>query len=213
VAQQVVDGLALPVAVSGHPALELCNSVAGWAAPQRKDYLRSYDHLAVLARESGLLGAGAARQAMRLAGDDPAAGRAALGEAGELREALYAVLTRLPPVDPAGASRLATRIADATRYLALDPTAAPAASWAPDPAAGVRLPVVAFALATFRLFDSGLGAQVSVCPGRGCGWLFLNESGRRRWCIMAICGNRAKARRYADRRRQPRSRPDPTRPD
>jgi predicted RNA-binding Zn ribbon-like protein len=31
--------------------------------------------------------------------------------------------------------------------------------------------------------------------------VFLDPSHRRRWCIMAVCGNRAKARRYADRRR------------
>ena len=31
-----------------------------------------------------------------------------------------------------------------------------------------------------------------------CGWLFLDtsRSGRRRWCSMQSCGNRAKARRF-----------------
>ena len=39
------------------------------------------------------------------------------------------------------------------------------------------------------------------CAGYGCGWLFFDPSHRRHWCIMAICGNRAKARAYAERRR------------
>ncbi len=46
--------------------------------------------------------------------------------------------------------------------------------------------------------------RVKVCPGQRCGWLFLDESpnGRRRWCSMATCGNRAKARRHYGQRRR-----------
>ena len=38
--------------------------------------------------------------------------------------------------------------------------------------------------------------RVGECPS--CGWLFLDTSrnGRRRWCSMATCGSRDKARRY-----------------
>lgn len=45
-------------------------------------------------------------------------------------------------------------------------------------------------------------ARVSRCPGRGCGWLFLNTSGRRRWCSMTTCGSRDKMRRLHQRRTQ-----------
>ncbi|HTB50302.1 MAG TPA: ABATE domain-containing protein [Solirubrobacteraceae bacterium] len=45
-------------------------------------------------------------------------------------------------------------------------------------------------------------ARVSRCPGRGCGWLFLNTSGRRRWCSMTTCGSREKMRRLHQRRTQ-----------
>src|SRR6266513_2507587 len=41
--------------------------------------------------------------------------------------------------------------------------------------------------------------RVSRCPGRGCGWLFLNTSGRRRWCSMSTCGSREKMRRLHHR--------------
>lgn len=42
--------------------------------------------------------------------------------------------------------------------------------------------------------------RVRTCPS--CGWLFVDTSrnGRRVWCDMAICGNRAKARRHRARR-------------
>jgi predicted RNA-binding Zn ribbon-like protein len=37
--------------------------------------------------------------------------------------------------------------------------------------------------------------RLRICPGPGCGGRFLDESpaGRRRWCTMAVCGNRNKA--------------------
>jgi len=44
--------------------------------------------------------------------------------------------------------------------------------------------------------------RVSHCPGRGCGWLFLNLSGRRRWCSMSTCGSREKMRRLHQRQTQ-----------
>jgi len=45
-------------------------------------------------------------------------------------------------------------------------------------------------------------ARVRACPGRDCGWLFIDRAGRRRWCRMEWCGNRSKARAHARRRRQ-----------
>jgi predicted RNA-binding Zn ribbon-like protein len=49
-------------------------------------------------------------------------------------------------------------------------------------------------------------ARVRLCPGRNCGWLFLDASGRRRWCSMTTCGSREKMRRMYERRRATRSR-------
>jgi predicted RNA-binding Zn ribbon-like protein len=63
----------------------------------------------------------------------------------------------------------------------------------------VRFTVVADAIAL--LADAERLARVHVCPGRDCGWLFLNTSGRRRWCSMQTCGSRAKMRALYARRR------------
>lgn len=52
------------------------------------------------------------------------------------------------------------------------------------------------------LQDPSRLTRVSRCPGRGCGWLFLNTSGRRRWCSMSTCGSRDKMRRLHQRRTQ-----------
>ena len=46
--------------------------------------------------------------------------------------------------------------------------------------------------------------RLKVCPGEHCGWAFYdhsrNQSGR--WCSMAICGGRAKARAHYKRIRE-----------
>lgn len=46
--------------------------------------------------------------------------------------------------------------------------------------------------------------RIRICANDTCRWIFFDESraGRRRWCDMATCGNRAKARRHRERRRE-----------
>jgi predicted RNA-binding Zn ribbon-like protein len=47
--------------------------------------------------------------------------------------------------------------------------------------------------------------KVKRCANPECGWLFLDDSraGKRRWCSMSACGNRAKARRHYHKSREP----------
>jgi predicted RNA-binding Zn ribbon-like protein len=47
--------------------------------------------------------------------------------------------------------------------------------------------------------------KVKRCANPECGWLFLDDSraGKRRWCSMSSCGNRAKARRHYHKSREP----------
>lgn len=47
-------------------------------------------------------------------------------------------------------------------------------------------------------------SRMKMCPGKGCGWLFIDESknSRRTWCSMESCGNRAKAARHYQRTKQ-----------
>ena len=46
--------------------------------------------------------------------------------------------------------------------------------------------------------------RVRRCANPECGWLFLDDSraGKRRWCSMSACGNRAKARRHYHKSRE-----------
>jgi predicted RNA-binding Zn ribbon-like protein len=45
--------------------------------------------------------------------------------------------------------------------------------------------------------------RIRVCANDGCRWRFIDRSptGRRRWCNMSTCGNRAKVARHRERRR------------
>jgi predicted RNA-binding Zn ribbon-like protein len=52
-----------------------------------------------------------------------------------------------------------------------------------------------------REIGAGHDDRIRICASDTCRWLFYDESrsGRRRWCDMATCGNRAKARRFRAR--------------
>jgi predicted RNA-binding Zn ribbon-like protein len=195
----LVDGLELPVHVSGHPALELCNTLAGWNGLPRHEYLLSYDHLAVWAGSARLLEDSEVSALRALAGREPRAASEALERAGEIRARAYEVLLRR--ASPAGFDRFAddVRLAATSLRLVRDGNAIRRRVGSD---AGLLAPVLAAVWSASELLVSPPQARVRACPGTGCGWLFLDRSGRRRWCTMAICGNRAKARRFAARRRR-----------
>jgi predicted RNA-binding Zn ribbon-like protein len=75
--------------------------------------------------------------------------------------------------------------------------------WREDEPRRVRFAVAADAVAL--LADPARIARLHRCPGRACGWIFLDVSGRRRWCSMATCGSREKMRRMYERKRTERS--------
>jgi predicted RNA-binding Zn ribbon-like protein len=54
-----------------------------------------------------------------------------------------------------------------------------------------------------RELTAGRRDRLRICANDSCRWVFFDESrtGRRRWCDMATCGNRAKAARHRARLR------------
>ena len=180
----------LPKPIGGHPALELCNTLAGWRDPVGKDWLPDYPTLAAWAEFTGLVPAAAAL---------PAAGRAAdgvLADVRSLRAALYGLL-----LDGTGFAEVAARVDEANALRRLTPGPDGSAALRLPPSDDVRLPLHGAALAAADLLGRPERATVRACPGDGCGWLFLDPRGRRVWCSMAACGNRAKVRTHAARHR------------
>jgi predicted RNA-binding Zn ribbon-like protein len=68
-----------------------------------------------------------------------------------------------------------------------------------DGALGRLLAIVAEAQA------DGTWSRLKACPWDTCRWAFYDHSRNRSgvWCNMAVCGNRAKAQAYRQRRRGP----------
>jgi predicted RNA-binding Zn ribbon-like protein len=192
--QRLVDGLVLPVDLAGDPALDFCNTRAGWGAAEPHEYLTSYDHLAAWARDAGLVDAPIAARIRRRAEREPAKARRALERALALRDALYATCTNPSDAVWDVVAAEAHRAASAA-LLVRDQ------GWMLPERVGLELPTLAIARSAGVLLDSTNLRAVGRCPGHDCGWLFLDPRRRRRWCTMAVCGNREKARRHAQRTR------------
>jgi predicted RNA-binding Zn ribbon-like protein len=200
-ASVVVDGLVVPLAVTADPALNFCNTRAGWGAPSPKEYLHSHAHLAVWAGQVGLLEPAAVARQRRLGAAAPDAAAAVIDRAVALRSALYAVLLE-------GGARRDWAIVNAeVRSAAAASGLSPGrpATWTLEQST-VDGPLHAVAWAAAALLTGPDADRVAACPGEGCGWVFADPRGRRRWCSMAWCGNRNKARRHAERSRRPTTR-------
>ncbi len=198
----VVDGLVVPVSVAGHPALDFCNTRAGWGAPAPKEYLHTYAHLSVWARENGLIEPSTMPALRRAAARDPDAAAQVVARAVAFRSALYAVLVGPGAGWDWDAVNREVQAAAAGSALGSAPPVRLPASWRLVDQSQVDLPLMAVAWSAADLLTSTAAAYVAACPGAGCGWVFADPKGRRRWCSMAWCGNRNKARRHAERLRQ-----------
>lgn len=177
-----VGGILLPKPLSGHPALELCNTLAGWNGPveQRKEWLTTSSHLAVWAEFAGLVE------------ERPRVDATVLDQVRELREVAYRLLCHRDATAFPALARMADDANANTRLTRADDGSV---SFRPQPGDVLD----AAALTVVDLLGRPERHTVKACPGEGCGWLFLDPRGRRTWCTMATCGNRAKVRAYTAR--------------
>ncbi|CCH69623.1 conserved hypothetical protein [Phycicoccus elongatus Lp2] len=203
------DGRVLPKQLAGQPALELVNTRSGWGEPwdDRQEYLRGYPWLTTLARLNGLLTPEVAGQLERAAARRPDEATRELERARGIRPDLYAVM--LGEASDAAFARVARAVADARARQRLvrdgaDPTRG---TWRFAGRPTLADPVDGFLVSAGDLLSTPAPERVRRCPGVGCGWLFLDPSGRRRWCQMAVCGNRAKQARHTVSARAGRSGP------
>ncbi|MFG3714746.1 CGNR zinc finger domain-containing protein [Micromonospora sp. NPDC047730] len=114
-----------------------------------------------------------------------------------LRTALHDVL--LDPCDTAAFRHVAEQAQRAAAVAVLESDQDGLAHWTLPDDVGLLLPLLAGARAAADLLSTPARTDVRACPAVDCGWLFLERRGRRRWCSMASCGNRAKVRAYAAR--------------
>jgi predicted RNA-binding Zn ribbon-like protein len=187
-----VDGISLPERVAGHPALELHNTVGGWRFPEPREYLVDYRALLTLSRDLGVVSTDESDALLARAATPYA--RGVLREIKRLRSALHAVALTDSPDAATELHRFVLTAVRASRYTRDD-----AGTLRLDGGTGLRMPLHRFALSLNSLLEQHPRSAIRSCADERCGWLFLDATGRRRWCEMAVCGNRAKARRYAQR--------------
>jgi predicted RNA-binding Zn ribbon-like protein len=197
----------------GHPALDFVNSFDNRFDPAGgKELLADYGALLRFVGEAGLLSPPQARGLARAVGT-AAAGRV-VRSARELREALaavlYAVAEERPP-SSADIEVLERRFNEVERPRQLQWVTAEAGAhpslqwrWRGDQVKAAEFPVWLIAEAASQLVLSDAVGRVRTCEADSCRWLFLDTSKNhtRRWCNMKVCGNRAKARRFQERRAQ-----------
>jgi predicted RNA-binding Zn ribbon-like protein len=160
--------------------------------PEQTDVLRTGDMLGRWGWRLGLLSDDAER-----------ASPAELRRARALRDALYRLFSAISrEQEPARKDLdvLMSNYIEAVRHASLPAGAGYKLAWPGRDPRKIRYAVATDAIALLQ--DHNRLKRVSRCPGRGCGWLFLNISGRRRWCSMSTCGSREKMRRLHQRRIQ-----------
>jgi predicted RNA-binding Zn ribbon-like protein len=197
---EVVDGLRLPARVSGHPALDFCNTWAGWDGHAAVEYLADYEHLAVWAGFVGILRPDQVTVLRQRARRSARTAASVVERAKAFRAHLYAVLRE--PASSRAWDAVADQVGAAAQALSLH-RADDTIRWEIASAADLSAPLAAAAWSAGELLTSSTLRRVRACAGTGCGWLFLDLTGRRRWCVMAACGNREKARRYAAKHKDP----------
>jgi predicted RNA-binding Zn ribbon-like protein len=181
--------------VAGNLALDFVNTVAFRSDPgKKKDHLQRSEDVHRWVSQAKLPDRAAISSG-------PVLGTAALRRIRAVREQLFAVFHAIANGDPIPADTLG-RVGDALndccarRCLSIEGRDV-CWTWRHSARCADYLlyPVLTAAaeLLTSVSFD-----LVRQCEDERCGWLFLDRSNARtrRWCSMADCGNRNKARKY-----------------
>ena len=187
-----------PERVGGALVLDFVNTRDAWLSEaHRVEYLEGYGDLVAWAVEADAIGAA------DTAGPPSTAARAVHRRALALRDDLFALFGAVAYGEPPPREAVAAVNAEWARLATrpqLDPVTLRVV-WTPALDAPLG-PVLASAE---RLLRDGPLDRLRMCPGPDgwCGALFLDRTRNRsrRWCSMAVCGNPAKMRARAARKR------------
>lgn len=185
----------------GALCLDFANTVSWRGSGAPIDHLPTYGELIRFAEQSELLSENDGRQLRREAARRPEAATRALRKAVALREALYRSFARLAGGRSPFAADIETLNASLPSALArlrvVTGDEGFAWKWEGDARALDRLMWPVARDAAVFLTSADL-SRLRTCGNPRCRWVFHDgtRNGTRRWCSMAVCGNRAKVRRY-----------------
>ena len=190
----------------GNLCLDFTNTVNNRLADRREDLFNDYGRLLQWGEESGAISGKTREHLQHIAAEAPGNAVSTVRRAVQLREAIYDIFSAV----------VHRRAVPATALALLNKSAQRAAQqgeivhanrrflwqWtSPDTNLDAMLwPVIR---AASHLLASEELSVVRQCAAEDCAWLFLDKTKnhRRRWCDMKGCGNRAKARRYYQRKK------------
>ena len=192
--------------VGGVLALDFANTVSNRPTARPIEHLQTPGHLVDWALHSGSIDAATAercRAAMTRRGSSPSG---LLRNALRLRDAVYGVGSAIARGEgPARANLGILKAFVSTSIESAELAPVPGNGYAFDFSQGsvesALLGPVAWS--AVDLLAAGPFDRIKECPGPDCGWLFLDSSknNSRRWCDMAMCGNRTKMKRHRERSR------------
>lgn len=196
--------------------LNFVNTVDDWYGPRQEatgapvsDFLSGYGDLLEWGRQAGAISDRATRRLRAVSKGRPEEAERVFRRATRLRSALHDVAVAASHDHPAAEDDLAIVNQEIGELLAvsrLEPAGEAYVLARPGERdensaemERVLWPVIRSAIALLTSPEEL--ARVRECPGEGCGWLFYDASGRRRWCSMASCGTVHKVRRFRERQR------------
>lgn len=187
--------------VGGHPALDFANTLDNRGSDNEIELLASYEDLLRFAEQSEVIGAADARQFARAAQRDKHSAARILGDATEMREAIFQVFDAASRAQssPQSALDLFNKfVREAYVHRVLAPQQGGYHWRWSEGTDNPRAVLWAIALHAAQLLASDDLSRVRSCASEKCDWLFLDhsKSHSRRWCDMRVCGNRNKVRRF-----------------
>lgn len=199
--------------LGGRVSLDFVNTVDPRHGEQQREYLTKFEDFVRWCEDAGALPSEAGLHLLEHARNDPAAADRAFADALALRDTLYELFSSIAAgarPDGSALHALNQGHGEAMSYARVVP-AHGGFTWEWDEAPlRTHRPLWPIVKDAVELLTAGRPERIRECPGAdGCGWLFYDTSrnGKRRWCSMEVCGNRAKGRRHYARHRNPE--PDP----
>ncbi|GGH78650.1 putative RNA-binding Zn ribbon-like protein [Pullulanibacillus pueri] len=189
--------------IGGRLCLDFANTV-GWHDSREKseELLTSYEELVNWSLQANIFNQQQSLSLLKKAQSQPSKAKEILQQAIELRESIYQIFSLVSNNEPPASrdlSILNKALGHAYGLIRLVPGEHKFSLKflnCGETLDGMLPPIVQSAIDI--LTSEKELSRVKKCEGAPCGWLFLDTSRNRsrRWCSMADCGNRAKAKRF-----------------
>ncbi|GGP14740.1 CGNR zinc finger domain-containing protein [Oceanobacillus neutriphilus] len=189
--------------------LDFANTVSWHNSDTPKEWLINYEKLVEWSRYADILSSPQQMSLLEKANHHPDQAAKVLEEAIELREAIFCLFRSIAAgletdsLDRAILNKYLTRAYSLAEIIPEESTYTLSFQKGENELDYMLWPIVQSAI---DLLLSEKLDRVKQCEGEPCGWLFYDSSRNksRRWCSMADCGNREKARRHYKKKSDPK---------